>query len=290
MKSIVFVIPTKNEEKSLGSILDQISQETKNIGYKIQELLVVDDSNDSTREIAKKADGRILSGGGRGLGEAMYRGLKEAARLQADYIISIDSDGQTDLKDLSKVLVPLEENRADFVLTSRRLEKGSIKYKYPFLNFLGIHILVFFLKRGTGLPLTDSHGGLRAMIPQVAHELEMLGTHTYVQETIFDAHRKGFRIIEVPSTWFPRKGRSRVLHSIPTYILSTLPMILLNLGWHRSVFFPLLAFIFCSGFPIFLFFSPNLGTLFIILSFLGMVQIVVLDILLNIIQRKNREK
>ena len=64
-------------------------------------------------------------------------------------------------------------------------------------------------------------------------ELEMLGTHTYVQETIIDAYEKGFRIIEIPSIWKKRKvGKSKVVGSIPTYIFYTLPILIIRSKQH----------------------------------------------------------
>ena len=287
LKSVVFVIPTKNEEGSLREVLDLVQKEAAEINLQVKEIIVVDDSCDATKDIAQAAGARVLPGGGRGLGEAMYRGLKEAAKLPTDYIVSMDSDGQADIKDLSKILNPLRENRADLVLTSRRFGKDLIKYKYPFINFVGVCILTFFLRRGTGLPLTDSHGGFRAMVPRVAEELEMIGVHTYVQETIFDAYDKGFRIVEIPSSWYPREGNSRVLHSITKYIISTLPVILVRLGWHRDIFLPLLVFLFFLGLFGIPFFSPVLSGCFIVLGFLGAAQIIFVDILWNIIRRSN---
>ena len=67
----------------------------------------------------------------------------------------------------------------------------------------------------------------------VAEELEILGTHTYVQETIIDANEKGFRISEIPSVRRQRKhGQSRVVGSIPKYVFYTLPILLLRSGQH----------------------------------------------------------
>jgi hypothetical protein len=81
--------------------------------------------------------------------------------------------------------------------------------------------------------LTDSHGGIRAMRPEVAAELDMFGTHTYVQESIIDAAEKGFRIKEIPSVWRKREvGTSRVVKSIPRYVFYTLPILLLRSGQH----------------------------------------------------------
>ena len=239
MTRVAFVIPTKNEEETLAQVLKDIRKESSALGIAIEKIFVVDDSRDRTREIASKEEHvAIITGGGHGLGEAMFRGLKRAALTKADFIVSIDGDGQANLKELGQLLAPLQNGVADLVLSSRRLEKGSIKYTYPTINALGIYILVWLLRRGTGLPLTDSHGGLRGMIRPVAMELEMFGAHTYVQETIFDAFQKGYRIMEIPGEWLPRDGESRVLASIPRYIFTTLPVIIIRCRYHTTFLLP----------------------------------------------------
>ena len=79
--------------------------------------------------------------------------------------------------------------------------------------------LLKILSMFTNQKITDSHGGMRAMNTSVVEQLEMLGTHTYVQETIIDAYEKGFRILEIPSVWkkrnlaFLRRLNSKLMHS-----------------------------------------------------------------------------
>jgi hypothetical protein len=71
------------------------------------------------------------------------------------------------------------------------------------------------------------------MRAEVIRELEMLGTHTYVQETIIDAVEKGFRVKEIPSVWKKREfGSSRVVSSIPKYIFYTLPILIIRSKQH----------------------------------------------------------
>jgi hypothetical protein len=121
-----------------------------------------------------------------------------------------------------RFLEPLERDEADMVVGSRFLESGLVQYRYRWRNRFGIFMLVRILRALTGLPLTDSHGGLRTIRPEVVEELDVIGTHTYVQETIIDAHEKGFRIKEVPSVWYRRtSGSSQVVGSIPKYIMYT---------------------------------------------------------------------
>ena len=237
---ISFVIPTKNEENTIGSIIDEIKEICRSNSISLCEIIITDDSNDGTRKIAKKKNATVVIGGGRGLGAAMAKGLKHAIKSNPDIIISIDGDGQVDLKEIPFFIKELQEQNADLAIGSRFKKKYTslVEYSYPLINRLGIHILSFILRRFTALNLSDSHGGIRAMKSHVARELELIGTHTYVQESIIDAREKGFSIIELPSKWLERKhGKSRVVASIPKYILHTLPILLIRSGKHVTILF-----------------------------------------------------
>ena len=232
-QTAVVVIPTKNEEHTIGAVIAEVREAFVDLPYEV-EILITDDSTDSTREIARACGAHVVNGGGEGLGSAMYRGLKEALYLGPSVILSIDGDGQTDARsEIPQFVRPILEGRADLVLGSRFAKAGLVGYRYRSLNLLGTRLLTWILRRMTGLPVTDSHGGIRAMVPEVARELQIIGSHTYVQETIVDAFEKGFRIIELPSVWRKRDfGQSRVVGSIPKYVAYTLPVLLLRSGQH----------------------------------------------------------
>jgi hypothetical protein len=137
-------------------------------------------------------------------------------------------------------------------LGSRFAKEGLVRYRYQSVNMLGTRVLTWILRRMTGLPVTDSHGGIRAMVPDVARELQIIGSHTYVQETIVDAFEKGFRIIELPSVWRKREfGRSRVVGNIPKYIAYTLPVLLLRSGQHIRALYAIGSLLFVGAFVVF---------------------------------------
>lgn len=227
------VIPTRNEANSIEGVLQEIRAAFAGTRYDDLVLLVVDDSNDRTRQIARAAGAEVISGGGDGLGSAMYNGLKWALRYRPDVILAVDGDGQADPQEIRRFLAPIEEDRADMVVGSRFLGDASVHYRYPSINRFGTRVLSGILTRATGQTFTDSHGGLRAMRPEVVADLELLGTFTYVQETIIDAVEKGHRVVEVASDWRVRRhGKSRVVRSIPKYVFYTLPILLLRSGHH----------------------------------------------------------
>jgi glycosyltransferase involved in cell wall biosynthesis len=247
-KKICAVIPTKNEQASIEKVVGDLRQHVERLGHSLVGVIITDDSTDQTRKIAKAMGATVVIGEGKGLGYAMWKGLKASLKCNPDIIISMDADGQSEIKELERFLAPVISDEADLVLGSRFKTKGLISYSYHWKNRLGIRILVKILRYLTKLPLTDSHGGLRAMIPEVVKELEMVGTHTYVQETIIDAKEKGFRIKEIESAWRPRQeGSSRVVSSIPVYVFYTLPVLILRAGQHIKFLYPVgILFIFLS--------------------------------------------
>lgn len=253
MRKAVIVIPTKNEERTIADVITEVREAFACLNYDKVDIVVTDDSTDRTREIVLGCGAQVVNGGGEGLGTAMYRGLKEALYLDPTVVVSIDGDGQTNAKVEIPVFVgAIEEGRADLVLGSRFAKEGLVGYRYRTVNLLGTRFLTWALRRLTGLPLTDSHGGIRAMTPDVVRELQLVGSHTYVQEAIIDAAEKGFRIVELPSTWRKRKfGHSRVVGNIPKYIAYTLPVLLLRSGQHIRALYTLGLALFCGAFLVF---------------------------------------
>ncbi len=232
MKTVV-VIPSKNEEKRIKKTIEEIRRIFERESMDPPLVLLTDDSRDATRLIARSLGAEVINGGGKGLGYAMYLGLKAALEHKPDVIVTYDADGQCDPNEIPLFVREIVEDRADLVLASRFCRPGLVHYRYPFVNRFGTILLSGILSAFTGLKHTDSHGGIRAMRPEVAEELEMLGLHTYVQETIIDAHEKGYRIVELPSAWLKREhGGSRVVSSIPIYVFYTLPVLILRSKQH----------------------------------------------------------
>jgi glycosyltransferase involved in cell wall biosynthesis len=234
MLNVCVVIPTRNEAKSISNVIRDVEKGLESADCNRLGIFVVDDSYDNTKNEARRAGAEVIRGDGEGLGAAMLKGLKIAAQHKPDVIVSVDGDGQADaVAELPRFISPIRKGEAELVLGSRFCGDNLVEYKYHPLNRLGTRILAAMLRAQTGLPLTDSHGGIRSMTCEVALALELLGTHTYVQEAILDAAEKGFKIKEIPSIWRKREhGKSRVVSSIPKYVIYTLPILVLRSGQH----------------------------------------------------------
>ncbi|MBI4010073.1 MAG: glycosyltransferase family 2 protein [Candidatus Aenigmarchaeota archaeon] len=249
MKRILVVIPTKNEEKTIASVINNARRTINENKLGSSKFLIIDDSTDSTPAKAKRAGAFIVCGEGKGLGAAMFLGLKKSLAFNPDIIVTIDADGQADANEIPKFVKPILENKADLVIGSRFKNQGLINYNMELSHRIGTKILVQLLRLITKLPLTDSHGGLRAMKRGVVESLEMIGTHSYVQETIIDAAGKGFRVLEVPSMWKRRQyGTTKVVRSIGKYALLTIPMLILRAGLHTMLFNALGIILMLGGF------------------------------------------
>lgn len=223
---LIGVIPAKDEAGTIQDTIEQVREHANELADSVG-IIVVSSSHDGTDAAAREMGATVVRDGGTGLGEAMFRGLKAAAERDPDLVFSIDADLQFQPDELDRLVAAADD--ADLVLGSRFLDDG-LEYDMSLSHRFGNHALTTIVNRATGLELTDAQTGYRVMTPEVIRELRMMGRHTYVQETILDAHRNGFSITEVPVRSEPRdEGSSRVVSSIQEYALRTLPVIL-----HRS--------------------------------------------------------
>ena len=233
--AVCVVIPSKNEASTIRDVIAGVRASLAGTPHADPQIVVVDDSTDRTAELASQAGAIVIRGGHVGLGYAMFRGLHRAGRTGCRYVVAVDSDGQADTAEIPRFLAELDADRADLVLASRFMQRGSVRYRYPWRNRIGVRVLTSLLWLLSGRRLSDSHGGIRAMRREVVAELTLTGTHSYVQETILDALQRGFRVVEIPSEWKPRAhGSSRVVSSIPRYAAHTLPVLLVKSGKHLT--------------------------------------------------------
>ena len=100
VNKICIIIPTYNNEQTLGDVLDSVLVYTSNV------IIVNDGSTDSTSNILDcyKTIKVIGYEENVGKGFALRRGFKEACRLGYKYAITIDSDGQHFAEDLPKFI------------------------------------------------------------------------------------------------------------------------------------------------------------------------------------------
>lgn len=152
---ITAVIPAYNADQSVASVINGLKPYVNSI-------VVVDDgSADSTAVVAKDAGAVVLKHlVNRGYGAALITGTNYAFEEGAEVVIHFDADGQFSPADVPKVLSALKQNEASVVLGSRFLGQAI---NIPKSRKLILKLAIIFTWITTGLKLSDTHNGLRAV-------------------------------------------------------------------------------------------------------------------------------
>jgi hypothetical protein len=198
---IVVVIPALDEEEAIPAVLREIPE-------LVSEVIVVDNgSRDRTAEAARAAGARVVSEPRRGYGHACLAGI--AAAGDADVIVFLDGDHSDYPAQLTEVVAPILEGRADLVIGSRnrgRRETGA----HPWHAVLGTRACVGLMNVLTGSRATDL-GPFRAITAEALRRLDMRDrNYGWTVEMQVKAARLGLRVVEVPADYRPRIGRSKV--------------------------------------------------------------------------------
>ena len=196
------VIPTHNEAQSIGRVLADLPAEL------VTEVLVVDsNSTDGTPEIAAKMGARILDEPRRGYGRACLTGL--ANTQNPDVVVFLDGDYSDRPRELPILLAPILEGRADITLGSRlggNSNPGALPWHQAFGNRLaaGLIRLLYDVK-------VSDLGPFRAGRADVLQRLALEETtYGWAVEMILKGALAGFRVVEVPVSYYPRIGKSKI--------------------------------------------------------------------------------
>ena len=196
------VIPTHNEARSIGRVLADVPPGI------VTEVLVVDsNSTDGTAEIAATMGARVLHESRRGYGRACLTGISNVQN--PDIVVFLDGDYSDRPAELPLLLGPIIEGRADITLGSRVVAErnhAALPWHQRFGNRLAA-ILITFLYR---VQITDL-GPFRAARIDVLHALDLeQATYGWAVEMILKGAKAGFRIVEVPVSYHPRIGTSKI--------------------------------------------------------------------------------
>jgi len=196
------IIPTRNEALSIGRVLADLPMDV------VTEVIVVDsDSTDETREIAARMGARVISEPRRGYGRACLTGI--AAESAPDVVVFLDGDYSDRPAELPLLLAPIVEGRADITLGSR-LAGPRTPGALPWHAALGNRLAAFLISKLFGQRITDL-GPFRAARADVIRALALEeDTYGWAVEMILKAAVQGFRVVEVPVSYHPRIGKSKI--------------------------------------------------------------------------------
>jgi glycosyltransferase involved in cell wall biosynthesis len=214
---ILVVIPCLNEEASIGQVVLQALRLRSE--YPRLEVLVVDDgSQDATAECARQHGAMVLSHSlNLGVGSAFHSGVTFAIERGYNVMINIDGDGQFNPEDMSKLLAPIIEGRADMATASRFKDPDLIPVMPP-AKRIGNAMMSYLISRLLGKRFYDVSCGFRCYSREALLRLNLHGSFTYTQESFLDLCSKNMRVVEVPVAvkYFPDRV-SRIARSLFRY-------------------------------------------------------------------------
>jgi glycosyltransferase involved in cell wall biosynthesis len=204
---ISVVMPCLNEQDSVPACVERAWQGIARTGLAGEVVVCDNGSSDRSVELAERAGARVVHEPRRGYGRAYLTGIDASAgRL----IVIGDSDCSYDFSELHRLVAPLLDGY-DYVLGSR-FAGTILPGAMPLLNrYLGNPVLTGVLNRLFGLHTSDAHSGMRAFT-RSAYERMRLRCEgmEFASEIVIAAAQAGLRVTEVPITYHPRVGTSKL--------------------------------------------------------------------------------
>jgi glycosyltransferase involved in cell wall biosynthesis len=208
---VVVVIAALDEEGGIAGVLRDIPAEA--CGLRIDTLVVDDGSTDRTAEICEAAGVHVARlERNLGHGVALRVGYQLAREHGARYIVTLDGDGQWDPVELPRVLEPLARDEADLVIGSRVLGRTETEDAF---RQAGVHVFAALVRLLTGVEVTDTSSGYRAMRAEVTATVPQRQVQYQTSELLIGAIYHGYRIAERPIVMRKRAaGESKKGHNL----------------------------------------------------------------------------
>jgi glycosyltransferase involved in cell wall biosynthesis len=202
-RPVVASICAYEEQGNIGPVLDKMPPTV--FGEPYTTLVVVDGGDDKTAEIARTYPGVVVIEFPVNLGHgvALQVTYRYCIDHNVNYIVTLDADGQNDPAEIPDLLQPLVEDRADFVVASRRL---GVDQTSDIIRKSGVLFFSFVMNRMTGAHLTDTSTGYRGLrVTMLADVIDRLTQEQYqTAELLITCLKRGWRATEVPTVWHPR--------------------------------------------------------------------------------------
>lgn len=237
MPRTIITVPTYNERENITLLLDAV------LDLKVEglEVLVIDDSSpdgtaDAVRAVAARRPGAhlLLRTTERGRGTAGIAGLRKALGMGADFVFEMDADFSHQPRYIPPMLEILTSGGAELVLGSRFIPGGKDADR-PFVRRIISELARRYTRGLLGLPVLDVTSGFRGFSRRLLEAVELatfVSTGpSIVQELMFRAHVRGFRMAEIPIEFVDRtRGQSTLTFKILAQSLLFVPRLRLR-GW-----------------------------------------------------------
>jgi glycosyltransferase involved in cell wall biosynthesis len=234
-KTLIIQIPCFNEAETLGVTLAALPRKVE--GFARVEWMVIDDgcSDDTVAvALAHGVDHIVRLEHNQGLARAFAAGLEAAVRAGADVIVNTDADNQYCADDIPKLTAPILAGEADLVIGARPIMAtphfSQTKKALQRLGSLVVRI-------ASTTEVVDAPSGFRAFSRKAAQNLHVHGKYSYTLETIIAAGTQQMAVTSVPIRTNPDLRPSRLVKSLPDYVLRSAVTILRSFATYRPLRF-----------------------------------------------------
>jgi glycosyltransferase involved in cell wall biosynthesis len=224
MKKVSIILPAKNEEATIGGIIEALTDL-----YPEYEIIVVDDgSTDSTAQIAEDSGAHVIKHPyNKGNGAAIKTGARTAS---GDILVFMDADGQHNPEDVARLLERLDQGydmvvgaRSRHFQSGKRRLVGNVFYNKIASWIVGHKIedltsgmrvvkaetfnsMLYLLPNGFSYPTTTTMAYFRAGLSVSYLRLKLLGTRKNSHISIVkDGLRFLLIIFKIGSLYSPLK-------------------------------------------------------------------------------------
>lgn len=188
----VAIMPAYNEEKNIQEVVEKCKKFTDNI------IIVNDGSEDNTKKIAETLNIILINhetnlGKGEAIKTATHYILENMKEIE--YVVIVDTDMQYNPEDSEKLLDPIKNNEADFVMGYRNWKEVPIHHR------IGNHVWRIFFNTLFKTRLKDVSCGFVAMNKKALESIDNLyGGYIIESSMLIQCITKHMRIKQVSVT------------------------------------------------------------------------------------------
>jgi len=209
------IIPARNEERRLPETLGRLCDYLHRQSYTAEVLVVENASADRTADVVREMGEResilrLLQSPVRGKGAAVRLGMLRAA---GDYRFFCDADFSMPAEEIGRFLPP-NQMELDLAIGSREVA-GARRFNEPPYRHLTGRVFSLAVKLLVMGGFEDTQCGFKCFRASVAEDLfsrQRLDGWSFDVEVLYLARKRGYRIREVPISWyFQSESRIRLV-------------------------------------------------------------------------------